>query len=421
MLDEFPPPEDVSVAPRFMSSWRHRFVFGLLILATGALGVVSFILIKRGVPSTYPLVTIIAAVILVMLITRSAQKIRISHALVGDILVVDKTNPKTKVSLRSYPRQYDLRRLLAAQKVAETNLQQDGYILPPKLVLIFDAEPGRRQQIVLQRPYVTRRAKDMQSFQRQLDSWDRVCSAIESEVLPRALALRWRTVPIYERYWFVLFQAEVEFLQGKSTAPQMCLATLRSIINIVRRGGSVLQGMWVWFILFYLFFGAIAFGSGWLGFRFFTDDANRLRPEFFWLFLPMFFVSAVYYILFLFEPLSLKVRKEMDTQAKQARRLIQAGLSADDLGPILSMLKHETDRVRHTLSTLTLATALSALITSLPKFFGASTSRISDSILAVSVVAFAIVQLYYFAQVRILHIAQTSCLIAQGELGKART
>jgi hypothetical protein len=422
MFNQFPPIEDSGIAPRFMLSPSHRVVYSLLILAAVALALLLFPLFVKGSSNVYLIATIAGLGILLGLISRSVQKIKVTHQLTGYTLLVDRVRVKTKQSLKYYPREYDLRTLRAALKVGETRqtLQQNQvYIFPSKLVLICDAQPGRQQQVILQRPYVSGGEKHVQSLQRELDSWDRICSTIESEALPDALAQKWRSVPLYDRYWFVLLQAEIEFLQGKSTAPQMCLATLRSILNIIRRGGSILKGVWMWLVLAYFVFGGVALTSGWLGFKFFIDETGKFTLSFMWFFLPTFLIAAGYYILFLFEPLSRKVRKEIDNRAKQARRLIQAGLTTEDLEPILSLLKHEGERVKHTLSTLTVATALPALLTSLPRFFGASTSRISDFVLAVSVVAFAIVQLYYFTQVRILQSAETSCLIAKSELGKA--
>jgi hypothetical protein len=423
MFNQFPPIEDNAIAPRAMLSQSQKIIAGALTISVVAFALILMVLIVKHFPKAYLVATIVALGILIGLIVRSLQKVKVTHALEGCTLRVDQVRSKTGVSLKHYPRQYDLRTLRAALKVGETRettQQHQVYLFPSKLVLIWDAEPGRQQQVILRRPYVSGPEKDKESLRRELDSWDRICSTIENEALPGALALRWGSVPVYDRFWGVLLQAEVEFLQGKSTAPQMCLATLRSIFNIIRGGGSVLKSVWMWLTAFYFVLGGVAVASGWLGFRFFLGDDGKFTPVFGWLFLPIFLIAVGYYVLYLFEPLSKKVRKEIDSRAKQAGRLIQAGLTSDDVKPILSLLKHESERVKHTLSTLTVATALPALLTSLPKVLGASTSRFSDCVLAVSVVAFAIVQLYFYTQVRILQTAETSCLIAQSELDKAK-
>jgi hypothetical protein len=421
MFSEFHSLRDESTAVRFMSSrWQRAGFFGVVIAAVALLLLIIFRFIS-GQSGHYDIGMMLIVAALIVLAWWLSRKITLSHELVGFVLMVNKSYEKSKVPLKNYPREYDLRTLCAAQKIGEMRqeLQQaEVQFVPPKLVLVYDALPGRHEQVVLKRPYVRGPAKELQSLQHQLDSWNKICAAVENQILPESLALRWRSASLYERYWLMLLQAEVEFLQGESTSPQMFLATIRSIINIIRRGGILLGNLWIWLVFFYLAFGLIAFGSASLGFRFFIDDKNNFKPHFGLLLLPTLVLVAAYYIVSLFEPLSGKVRKEMDIRMNQARRLIKAGVTKEDLEPVLSMVEHEIDRVKHALSTLTVATALPVLLTSLPKFFGTSTSRISDVVLVVSIVAFAVVQLYYFTQVRILHIAETSCLIARSDLDK---
>lgn len=418
MSSEFYSLRDESTAARFMwSRWYTVGFFSVVIAAVALLLLIGFRSIS-GQSRPYDVGIILIVTALVALAWWLSQKITLSHELVGSILMVNKSYAKSKAPLRNYPREYDLRNLCAAQKIGEMHRevqQTEVHLTPPKLVLVYEALPGRHEQVVLKRPYVRGSAKELQSLHLQFDSWNKICAAVENEVLPVSLARRWRSASLYDRYWLVLLQAEVEFLQGESTSQQMFLATIRSIINIIRRGGAILGGLWMSLAVFYLILALIAFGSASLGFKFFMDENNNIKPQFALLLLPPLILMAVYYIVSLFEPLSGKVRKEMDMRTNQARRLLASGVTKDDLTPILSMIEHQIDRVKHTLSSLTVATALPLLLTSLPKFFGASTSRVSDIVLVVSIVAFAVVQLYYFTQIQILHIAETSCLIAQSE------
>jgi len=402
------------------SRW-HSAGFFCVVIAAAALLVLFTFRFMSGQSIQYDAGLALIVVALIVLAWWLSRKITLSHELAGFMLMVNKTYAKSKAPLKDYPREYDLRRLCAAQKIGEMRQeinQGEVHLIPPKLVLVYAALPGHHEPVVLKRPYVRGPAKELQSLLLQFDAWNRICTAVENQALPESLALRWRTASLYERYWLVLLQAEVEFLQGESTSKQMFLATIRSILNIIRRGGSILGALWMWLTFTSLVLGLIALGSGSLGFRFFLDDDNSFKPRFGWLLLPPLILLAAYYIVSLFEPLSEKVKKEMEIRTNQVRRLIAAGVTKGDLKPVLSIVEHEIDRVKHTLSTLTVATVLPVIVTSLPKFFGASTSRISDVVLVVSIVAFAVVQLYYFTQIRILHIAETSCLIAQSELDK---
>jgi hypothetical protein len=137
-----------------------------------------------------------------------------------------------------------------------------------------------------------------------------------------------------------------------------------------------------------------------------------------WLLLLLVLLPVSYFILYLFRPLSVRLQKEIPVRANQARRLIEGGLTMTDLTLILAFLKHEVERVRHTLTSLTVATGAPVVLGLMPKLFTSAPSRAFDVVLICSVVSFAIVQLYYFAQIRILHLAQTNCLIAQSELQK---
>jgi hypothetical protein len=357
------------------------------------------------------------------------RQLAVRYQLKGSRLVITKGSLKNPVPEET--RVYDLNALWIIHTVREQETRENAErrivtIIPKQVVLIFDTDGASGESyVLLRRATVQGRLDEQETLQRSLQPWTTLCRQIESGHLAGVGQL-WAKASPYRRYGLVLMQSEVAFLQGPSTSVQMCLATLRELFDLIWGTARVSARAMGWLMLSYLpimvvamiFIKAIGVGS------FFYDEVPppplseerymNPKPTFYLFLLVPILLNFGYAVLLLFRPLTTRVLGD-EMRHGQAQRLIEAGASPADLEPVVKFIKDDLDRSSSGYNRASLIAATAAALALL--FKDSFESNVVASVISVAgFIVFALVQLYYHAQMQILRQANTACLIVQNQI-----
>jgi len=314
-----------------------------------------------------------------------------------------------------YSKTYDLDTLIIAQSVGdalETEKKDEVTFTPRKLLLVFWLEGARvEKQLLLSRSAVKGKSANTLALRQKLATWNQICEAIEARFLPAAQSFRWKRLSPYARYKSLIHQSEIAFLQAPVTAAQMCRASLRAVTDLVGGGTHVLIWAIGWFVATAVLVAGIRAVLPYLGLEHWVSH-QEIEP---WVLL-MFAAGPLAGILVgsvrFFQPMSERVHRDTVREAL-AEQLVRAKVSKEDLEPILKFAKDDLDGIQAALTRYTIIAALAGACT--PLLNQSLESWVSAAMLLVIALIFVLIQLYFNAQMQVLRLTSTVCLIAQSQ------
>lgn len=317
---------------------------------------------------------------------------------------------------------YGLGDMVAARTVApgdEVEDEQKGTISVsgPSMVLVFCPQNAQPSYLRLNRAVCKGRREERPQLVAKMEARKRLCTHIENASLASTLERHWTRGGTLRRYRLLIMQSELAIFNGASTPANMLsemFGFVNEILILVLIGGiGGLAGMLALLISCALVYGALSLVNL---HQLIGTEHTILKPEYYPIIYAPFVVATAFGIYHLFRPLSQRLWEDTLRQST-ASILRRAEATPEELASVRGLVQDDLDRMKFEAGAANLVTIVAGSSSLLFDTLGLPSVAVKI-VVGLATLVFVLIQLYFSAQLRILRLSNTACLLASSDFSR---